>query len=370
MNKQNMQIKFFNFSPEISETGDQILNAIKRVISSGQYILGNEVRFFEKEFANACACKHAIGVASGTDALFLALKAIDVGPGDEVITVANTFAATALAIMYTGATPVFIDIEPQSYLINTLLIKEAITPKTKAILPVHLYGACADMDKIMEIAADHNLYVLEDACQAHGALYKKRPAGGMGHLAAFSFYPTKNLGAYGDGGMITTNDTDLFNKLILLRNYGQKDRYSYNIPGYNSRLDEIQAAILRVKLKYLSDWIGRRQKIANLYDIGLSDINLLKPPIDNDSIHTYHLYVISVEQRDELQVHLKDNGVETLIHYPVLLHKQKAFKGAKVCGQLKHAELRSNQILSLPIYPWLKDDQVHYIIDCVRNFYC
>lgn len=271
--------------------------------------------------------------------------------------------------MYTGATPVFVDIEPHSYLMDPTLIRAAITPNTKAILPVHLYGVCTDMDKIMEIAANHNLYVLEDACQAHGALYKKRPAGGMGHLAAFSFYPTKNLGAYGDGGMITTNDTDLFNKLTLLRNYGQKNRYSYHIPGYNSRLDEMQAAILRVKLKYLFNWVERRQKIADLYDIGLKDINLVKTCTDNASTHAYHLYVISVENRDELQLHLKEHGVETLIHYPVLLHKQKAFKGAKVFGQLKHAELRSNQILSLPIYPWLKDEEVHYIIDGVKDFY-
>ena len=369
MNKQNIPIKFFDFSPEISEIGDQIKDAINRVISSGRYILGNEVGSFEKEFAQVCSCKHAVGVASGTDALFIALKAFDVGPGDEVITVSNTFAATALAIMYTGATPVFVDIEPDSHLMNTLLIKDAITPKTKAIIPVHLYGACADMDKIMEIAASHNLYVLEDACQAHGALYKNRPAGGIGHLAAFSFYPTKNLGAYGDGGMITTNDTDLYNKLILLRNYGQKDRYSYNIAGYNSRLDEIQAAILRIKLKYLSEWVEKRQKIANIYDIGLSDINLFKTRIDNSSTHAYHLYVISVEKRDVLQAHLKDNGVETLIHYPVPLHKQKAFEKTKVYGQIGQTELRSNQILSLPIYPWLKDDEVHYIIDCVRDFY-
>lgn len=364
-----MQIKFFDFSPEIAEIESQILDATKRVISSGRYILGKEVTAFEKEFSKACSCNHGIGVASGTDALFLSLKAFGVGPGDEVITVANTFAATALAIMYTGATPVFVDIKPQSHLINPHLIKEAITPKTKAILPVHLYGACADMDEIMQIAAGHDLYVLEDACQAHGALYKKSPAGGIGHLAAFSFYPTKNLGAYGDGGMITTNNTDLFNKLILLRNYGQKNRYSYNIPGYNSRLDEIQAAILRVKLKYLFDWIQRRQRIADLYNTSLNDINMVKPPIDDTYTHAYHLYVISVEKRDALQLHLKDNGVETLIHYPALLHKQEAFKGAKVYGQLKYAELRSNQILSLPIYPWLKNQEVHYIIDCVRNFY-
>jgi dTDP-4-amino-4,6-dideoxygalactose transaminase len=369
MNKKNIPIKFFDFSCEISEIGDQIHDAIKRVISSGRYILGNEVVSFEKEFAHVCSCKHAIGVASGTDALFLALKAFDVGPGDEVITVANTFAATALSIMYTGATPVFVDIEPRSYQINTLLIKEAITPKTKAVLPVHLYGACAEMDKIMEIATGHNLYVLEDACQAHGALYRKRPAGSIGHLAAFSFYPTKNLGAYGDGGMITTNDTDLYNKLILLRNYGQKDRYTYTIPGYNSRLDEIQAAILRTKLKYLSYWIEKRQRIANLYDIGLSNISLVKTPIDNISAHAYHLYVISVEKRDELQTHLKVNGVETLIHYPVPLHKQEAFEKAEIYGQLKYTELRSNQILSLPIYPWLKDEEVYYIVDCVKDFY-
>jgi dTDP-4-amino-4,6-dideoxygalactose transaminase len=369
MNKENIPIKFFDFSPEISEIGDRIQDAIKRVISSGRYILGSEVSVFEKAFAQMCSCKYAVGVASGTDALFLALKALDVGPGDEVITVANTFAATALAIIYTGATPVFVDIEPHSYLINTFLIKEAITPKTKAIIPVHLYGACADMDKLMEIATGHNLYVLEDACQAHGALYKSRPAGGIGHLAAFSFYPTKNLGAYGDGGMITTNNTNLYNKLALLRNYGQKDRYSYNIPGYNSRLDEIQAAILNVKLKYLTKWVEKRQRIADLYDIGLSDINLVKTRMDNASTHAYHLYVISVKKRDELQAHLKNNDVETLIHYPVPLHKQKAFKKTKVCGQLKHTELRSNQILSLPIYPWLKDEEVHYIIDCVKDFY-
>ncbi|MDY6793030.1 MAG: DegT/DnrJ/EryC1/StrS family aminotransferase [Thermodesulfobacteriota bacterium] len=369
MNKQNMQIKFFDFSCEIAEVGDQILDAVKKVIHSGRYILDNEVTAFEKEFAKACACKYAIGVASGTDALFLALKALDIGPGDEVITVANTFAATALSIMYTGATPVFIDIEPRSYLMDPTLIQEAITPNTKAILPVHLYGACANMDKIMEIAAGRNLFVLEDACQAHGALYKNRPAGGMGHLSAFSFYPTKNLGAYGDGGMIITNDTELFKKLTLLRNYGQKDRYTYHIPGYNSRLDEMQAAILRVKLKYLFNWVERRQKIAALYDIGLKDINLVHASMDKTSTHAYHLYVISVEKRDELQVHLKDNGVETLIHYPVLLHKQKAFKKVKVFGQLKHAELRSNQILSLPIHPWLTDDEVHYIIDCVKDFY-
>jgi len=369
MNRQKKSIKFFDFSPEISEIGDQVHNAMKRVISSGRYILGSETAAFEKEFAQVCSCKHAVGVASGTDALFLALKALNVGPGDEVITVANTFAATALAIMYTGATPVFIDIEPHSHLINTLLIKEAITPQTKVILPVHLYGACADMDKIMEIAARCNFYVIEDACQAHGAIYKKRPAGGIGHLAAFSFYPTKNLGAYGDGGMVTTNDTVLYNKLILLRNYGQKNRYSYSIPGYNSRLDEIQAAVLNVKLKYLFNWLERRQRIADMYDVGLGDINLVKTRTAKTCTHAYHLYVISVEKRDELQVCLKDNGVETLIHYPVLLHKQKAFKKAKVHGQLKHAELRSNQILSLPIYPWLKDDEVHYIIDCVRNFY-
>lgn len=369
MNNQNIPIKFFDFSPEISEIGDQIKDAINRVIYSDRYILGNEVSAFEKEFSKVCSCKHAVGVASGTDALFLALKAFDVGPGDEVITVANTFAATALAIMYTGATPVFVDIGPNSHLINTLLIEKAITPKTKAIIPVHLYGACADMDKIMAIATDHNLYVLEDACQAHGALYKNRPAGGIGHLAAFSFYPTKNLGAYGDGGMITTNGTDLYNKLILLRNYGQRDRYSYNIPGYNSRLDEIQAAILNEKIKYLSKWVEKRQKIAGIYDIGLSDINLVKTRINFASTHAYHLYVISVEKRDELQAHLKDNGVETLIHYPVPLHKQEAFEEAKVYGQLKQTELRSNQILSLPIYPWLKDEEVHYIIDCVKNFY-
>ena len=237
-----MKIPFSDFSRETDEIGSEIRSALDRVISSNTFVLGNEVKLFEKEFAEFCSCTYGVGLATGTDALFLALKAMGIGPGDEVITVSHTFAATALAIIYTGAAPVFIDIEESSYLMDPSLIEEAVTDKTKAVIPVHLYGMCADMDKIREIASKYNLFVLEDACQAHGALYKGSRAGSLGDAAAFSFYPTKNLGAYGDGGMVTTRDSRLYEKLLLLRNYGQKDRYHYLMVGYNSRLDEIQAA--------------------------------------------------------------------------------------------------------------------------------
>jgi dTDP-4-amino-4,6-dideoxygalactose transaminase len=359
-------IKFFDFSKETAQIGDEIATAVRKVIKSGRFILGPELEAFENEFAEFCSVKHAVGVATGTDALFLSLKAIGIGSGDEVITVANTFAATALAISYTGAKPVFVDINDDGHLIDPEKIEAAITNRTKAIIPVHLYGQCADMDSITAIAKRYNLFVLEDACQAHGALYRGRKAGSLGHAAAFSFYPTKNIGAYGDAGMITTNDAVLFEKLRLYRNYGQTDRYSYTLRGYNSRLDEIQAAILRVKIRHISEWNRKRQKVADLYDRELGGINQIAPGLEPGSMHVYHLYVITLKDRDRLQQHLTSHGIETLIHYPVPLNKQEIFTDSVTLSALVNTEKRCNEILSLPMYPALTTAQVEKVCKAVK----
>jgi dTDP-4-amino-4,6-dideoxygalactose transaminase len=363
-----MKIPFFDFSREISSLGPEIRGAMDRVMAAGRFILGEEGIAFEREFARACSCDHAVGVASGTDALFLALKAFGVGEGDEVITVSHTFAATALAIRYTGAEPVFIDIGARSFHLDPDLIEDAITPKTRAIIPVHLYGMCADMPRIMEIARARGLLVLEDACQAHTAICRGKTAGSLGDAAAFSFYPTKNLGAYGDGGMITTNDPLLREKLLLLRNYGQRDKYHHETLGYNSRLDEVQAAVLRAKLVHLPAWTKRRMEIAGQYDAGIGDINLLRLCPGEGSTHVYHLYVIAVEDRDGLRSFLEARGIGTLIHYPVPVHMQEAFAGARVSGELRNTGLRAGQVLSLPMHPWMTDDEVVYVIETVREF--
>ena len=361
-----MKIPFFDFSREAGFLDREIRDSVSRVMASGRFILGDECAEFEKEFANICLCSHAVGVASGTDALFLSLKALGIGEGDEVITVSHTFAATGLAILYTGARPVFVDIAAGSYHLDAELLEEAITERTRAVIPVHLYGMCADMTRIMEIARAHGIAVIEDACQAHGALHQGRPAGSLGDAAAFSFYPTKNLGAYGDGGMVTTNDPEIAERLLLLRNYGQRDKYRYETLGYNSRLDEIQAAILRAKLKYLPEWTSRRQRIARMYDQMLGDINLLMQSPKNGSTHVYHLYVIAVRDRDGLRSYLESHGM-TLIH-PIPLHLQSTFQGARVSGSLNRTEEAAGRVLSLPMHPWLNDDEVEYIVEAVREF--
>ncbi len=366
---QAMRIPFFDFTREASRISSEIEAAFHRVLVSGRYILGQELDSFEKAFAKYCSSRYALGVASGTDALFLALKSLGIGPGDEVITVANTFAATALAILYTGATPVFVDIEKDSFLMDSQRVEDAVTKRTRAIIPVHLYGQCADMDKIRLVASKHGLFVVEDACQAHGALYKARPAGSLGDVAAFSFYPTKNLSCYGDGGMVVTNDKVLYERLFLLRNYGQKDRYHYSVVGYNSRLDEIQAAVLRVKLGYLDRWTEKRLGIARKYDQALGKARKVSPRLDNGSRHAYHLYVAAVSERDNLMSYLRDRGIETMIHYPVPLHRLDPFKNSCVYRDLENTEKRSAEILSLPMNQWLEQDEVEYIADSIRRFY-
>lgn len=329
---------------------------------------GEELEAFEAGFSAYCGVKHGVGVASGTAALQLALLACGVGAGDEVITVAHTAMPTALAITATGAVPVFVDIDPQTYTLDANQLASAISPRTRAILPVHLYGHCADMDAILDIAAHHNLYVIEDAAQAHGASYQGRKAGSMGDLGCFSFYPTKNLGACGDAGAIVTNNTEMAARLRRLRNYGESSRYHHETLGYNSRLDEMQAAILRVKLPYLDQWNEYRRRAAAGY-LARLDERFSPPQVKPDCVHNYHLFVIQSDDRDSLRQHLRTHNIETLMHYPIPCHLQPAFHDIEHrCGDLTVTEGVARRVLSLPMFPTLSAEQVAYVATCVNSF--
>lgn len=333
--------------------------AVLKVFERGDFILGQDVTAFEQEFAAYCEVSHCLGVANGTDALKLALQACGIGPGDEVISAAHTFIATTLAITECGATPVLVDCEPDYYLIDVSKIEAAITPKTKAILPVHLYGQCADMDAILAIARKHNLVVIEDACQAHGARYKGKRAGSIGDIAAFSFYPGKNLGAYGDGGGITTNRADLAERVKLLRNYGQRVKYHHDVKGGNSRLDTVQAAVLRVKLRHLDDWNAGRANAAAEYEKALAGKGLGLPKIAPNTTHVFHLYVVETDDREGLQKKLDAAGAQHGIHYPIPIHMQPAMAdlGYKA-GAFPVSERVAPRILSLPMFPELTKEQI------------
>lgn len=342
--------------------------ALARVLQGGRYILGEEVQSFEREFAAYVGLQHGIGVGSGTDALYLALKACEIDRGDEVITVSHTAVATIAAIEMSGAIALLVDIDPQTYTLDAERLERAITARTKAIIIVHLYGAAAHLEAILSIADKHNLKVIEDCAQAHGALYQNRRVGAWGHIAAFSFYPTKNLGAIGDGGIILTDDETLAERARLLREYGWVKRYVSAISGWNSRLDALQAAILRVKLPHLDADNARRRAIAKLYDELLPN-SLTKPSEPANCEHVYHLYVVRHAQRDRLARHLHQQGIGTGIHYPVPVHLQPAYKerfGGE--GSLPHTERAAREILSLPIYPELADDQVRRVADAVQSF--
>jgi len=359
-------IQFVDFKREYLKIKDEIDKAINSTLESGRFILGEQVKSFEREFAIYSNSRYCIGTGNGMEALQLALMVLGIKKGDEVITVANTAAATALAIIFTGATPVFVDIKEDSYNIDPEKIKKAITEKTKAIIPVHLYGQAADMDPIIEIAEKHNLKVVEDACQAHGAEYKGKKVGSIGDIGCFSFYPTKNLGAYGDGGAIITNNKEIAEKLSMLRNYGQENRYIHKYKGLNSRLDEIQAAILRVKLKHLDKNIEKRRKNAKLYNELLKNKAVITPLEDANNKHSYHLYVVRSKQRNKLQQKLKSKEIQTLIHYPVPLHLQKAFKDLYIKkDQLPTTEQYANQILSLPMYSELKEEEIELVCSLI-----
>ncbi len=354
---------------------DEIDAAIQRVLHSGWYILGGEVEAFEQEFATYIGVRHAVGLASGTDALELSLRACDVGPGDSVFTVSHTAVATVAAIELTGATPVLVDIDPVTYTMDTNCLADALARltggKPKAVIPVHLYGHSADMSTILKLAKRHGLYVVEDCAQSHGATFNGRMTGAWGDISAFSFYPTKNLAALGDGGMIVTDNPTLAERVRLLQQYGWRERYISEIPGRNSRLDELQAAILRVKLRYLNGENIQRQSLAQTYDALFADAGMTLPCVRSGASHVYHQYVVSLPQRDALKTYLRQNGIGTLIHYPAPIHLQPAYQGRlPLVAPLPWTERVSRQILSLPMYPQLSDDQVRRVGESIVRFYC
>lgn len=346
----------------------RLLEACKKVFDSGWYILGKHVKKFESRFASYCDTKYAIGVGSGTAALYLSLRAFGFKPGSKIITVANTAVPTIAAIESAGYIPTFIDVDPDTMLMDTKRIKGAISKDTKAVIPVHLYGQTVDMDPLIKICRKYRLKIIEDACQAHGARYRARKAGNLGsHLSCFSFYPTKNLAALGDAGMVLTKDKILYKKIKMLRNYGEAKKYDSRIKGFNSRLDEIQAAMLSVKLRYLDrDNIIRRKK-AQLYNELLSDIVQI-PKATRDNFHVYHLYVIRTKKRNALKNYLDRKGVQTQIHYPLPVYKQKAYD--EYCkAPLINTEKAISEILSLPLYVTIKDEHIIYVVRQIRNFF-
>jgi dTDP-4-amino-4,6-dideoxygalactose transaminase len=343
--------------------------AIQRVLDKGWYILGEETRLFEAEFAAYIGVSHGIGVGNGTDALHVALSACGIGSGDEVITVSHTAVATVVAIEACGAIPVLIDIEPDYYTLDPLKLEAAISPRTKAIIPVHLYGQPADLKPILEIAQRHGLKVVEDCAQAHGAIYHGQRVGAWGDVACFSFYPTKNLGALGDGGMVVTNDPALAERARLLREYGWAERYTSQISGWNSRLDEVQSAVLRVKLRYLDDDNAKRARLAAVYDESLANTSLVLPSCRSETTHVRHLYVVRSSKRDQLQVFLKESGVGALIHYPVPVHLQPAYKRLVRNGEsMKETERAAGEVLSIPMYPELTEAEAQSVSELIRSF--
>ena len=345
----------------------EIDDAIARVCNSGHYILGDEVRAFEDEFASYLGTADCAGVASGTDAIMLSLAACDTGAGDEVITVSHTAVATATAIVQAGATPVFVDVDPDSYTLDVTQLEQACSERTSAIVVVHLYGQPADMSTIMTFAAANNIRVIEDCAQAHGAMISGRRVGTFGDLAAFSFYPTKNLGCMGDGGAVVSNDADLIEKVKLLRQYGWRQRFISDVHGWNSRLDEMQAAILRVKLRYLDEANARRRAVAGIYTAGLENQPLVLPVVKQGLSHVYHQYVVRLQERDALLDYLRSDDVMAGIHYPVPVHQQPAYQ-QYTHGELPVTEELAGSILSLPIYPALGDG-AHEVVEKVHAFY-
>jgi len=355
-------IPFVDLKSQYRSVKEEIDQAVARVLDSGQFVLGPEVAAFEEEFAAYCGARHAVAVNSGTSALHLALLAAGVGPGDEVITVSFTFVATVAAIHYAGASPAFVDIEPRSFTMDVTQLEAAITERTKAIIPVHLYGQPADMDPIMEIARRRQLVVIEDAAQAHGAEYKGRRAGSIGHLGCFSFYPGKNLGAYGEGGMVLTGTPEYARAVRMLRDWGQERKYHHTLRGYNYRMEALQAAVLRVKLRHLERWTESRRRCAALYDELLADSEVRTPVALPDRRHVYHVYAVRADERDALQESLHGRGIQTGIHYPVPVHLQEAYADP-ACGpgDLPHTEQAAREVLSLPMYPELSDDQIEAV---------
>ncbi len=367
--QRRMTVPFVDLHAQYASIEAEVDAAIKGVLKRGDFILGQELEKFEEDFADFIGTRFAIGVDSGMSALTLILKGLGIGPGDEVITSANTFIATALTISAVGATPILVDVDPETLTLDIERLERAVTDKTKAIMPVHLFGHPEDMDPILDIATRHGLFVVEDACQSHGAKYKGQTTGTFGIAAAYSFYPAKNLGAYGDGGMIVTSDPALRSAIQLLRNYGQTAKYHHAVQGYNNRLDTVQAAVLRVKLRYLDEWNAARRRHADLYNELLAGSGIATPPCMPEVEPVWHLYAVRTELREELRAFLQERGIATGIHYPIPIHMQPAYQdlGLKE-GDFPVSEKDAQQMLSLPMYAELSDEQIHYVADAILEF--
>jgi dTDP-3-amino-3,4,6-trideoxy-alpha-D-glucose transaminase len=347
----------------------ELLGAVARVAEVGDFTLGLEVERFEQEFAGYCGTAHAVGVSSGTEAIVLALKAMDVGPGDEVIVPTNSFIATAEGVSLAGATPVPIDVDPATHLITAKLVEAAITPRTRCVIPVHLMGSTVDMDPILEVARRAGLWVIEDTAQAHGAFYRGRRVGSLGDMGCFSFYPTKNLGGWGDGGGVVTDDAHLAERVRLLRSHGEQPRYHHRIVGTTARLDALQAALLRVKLERLDDRNDDRRRLGVALREGLAGTSVELPAMTPDGDHVHHLFVVRSKERDALRAHLQAQGVSTAIHYPFAIHRTEAYADLGMGpGSLPVAERLTEEICTLPLFPTMSDEDVARVIDAVRSF--
>jgi len=362
-----MNVSFIDFSEQYQTVKDDIDLGLKEVFNKGNFILGQEEKDFESEFAQYCHVQYGVGVNSGTDALYLAMAALEIGVGDEIILPAFTFIATALCISYTGAKPVFVDVEEETYNMDPQELRKAITDKTKAVIPVHLYGQAAHMEEINAIAKEKGIKIIEDAAQSHGAKYQDRSVGSLGDIGCFSFYPTKSLGAFGDGGIIVTEDGAIDEKCRMLRDYGRKGRYEHKIKGFNSRLDTVQAVILSAKLKHLDDWNKMRNDNADYYAELLKDSNsIMLPKIKEDRTHVFQTFAVRVQDRDKVLEEMQGKGIGVLIHYPIPLHLQEAYAdlGYKQ-GDFPTSEKLANEVLSLPMYPHMKKEQIEYV--CQRK---
>ena len=366
-----MKVPFLDLKAQFRVIKNEVESSLQEVMENTAFASGPFVQKFEEEFAEFCGAKYCVAVNSGTSALHLALLSHGINSGDEVITVPNTFIATAWAITYCGAKPVFVDVDPETWLIDPKLIEKEITPKTKAILPVHLYGQPADMDSINEIAKRRGLIIIEDAAQAHAAMYKGKRIGSLGNTTCFSFYPGKNLGAYGEGGAVVTNDKNIAVHIRMLRDHGQPKKYYHDFVGYNYRMDGFQGAVLSVKLKYLQEWTDKRNNIAQCYNDGLRDIEGLQiAHVRDNVVSAFHLYVIETEKRDNLMKYLNEQGVAAGLHYPVPIHLQKAYKKLNYGkGDFPITEKNAAQCLSLPMYPEMTDEQVSIVISRIKRFF-
>ena len=362
-----MNIPFSTLKNLHDDLKDEILNKIEDIYNSGWYIRGNEVTLFEENFANYIGCKYCVGVGNGLDAIILALLALDIGEGDEVIVPSNTFIATVLAVSQVGATPILVDPDIDTYNISVENIEKNITNKTKAIIVVHLYGQSADIEEILQIAKKNNLYLIEDCAQAHGAIYNGKKVGSFGDISCFSFYPGKNLGALGDAGAIVTNNSKYADKIKALSNYGSNVKYQHIYKGINSRLDAIQAGILNVKLKYIDEMNIQRNKIADKYLKGINNNKIILPKVKSDRNHVWHIFAIRTKKRDEFQKYLKDNNIDTVIHYPISIAKQDAYKNDNI-NDLPIAYQISKEELSLPLYYGMTDEEINYVIDIINKY--